>query len=64
MSIYLVILFLYEMKIIVQWELPKGYVSYLILGYAIFGILSLLLVYLFRELEENKWIKWFQSFFM
>lgn len=63
MSIYLVILFLYEMKIIVQWELPKGYVSYLILGYAIFGILSLLLVYPIRELEENKWIKWFSKFF-
>lgn len=63
MTVYLIILFLYEIKIIIAWELPKGYVSGLILGYAVFGILSLLLVHPVKELEENKWIKWFSKFF-
>lgn len=56
-SVYAVILLAYEVKIIVQWELPKGLVSSLILGYAVFGILSLLLVYPVKDRDENKWIK-------
>jgi membrane-bound metal-dependent hydrolase YbcI (DUF457 family) len=56
-TVYVVILLAYEIKILVQWELPKGLVSNLILGYAVFGILSLLLVYPIREQEENKWLK-------
>jgi len=63
MTVYLLILLVYELKIIVEWELPKGYVSLLILGYAVFGILSLLLVYPIRNMEENKWIKLFSRFF-
>ncbi len=62
-TIYLVILIAYEAKILVQWNLPKGYVSYLILGYAVFGILSLLLVYPIREHEENRWLKTFARSF-
>jgi hypothetical protein len=56
-TVYVVILLAYEIKILVQWQLPKGLVSNLILGYAVFGILSLLLVYPIREQEENKWLK-------
>jgi len=56
-TIYLLILLAYELKILIQWSLPKGLVSNLILGYAVFGILSLLLVYPVREQAENKWIK-------
>jgi hypothetical protein len=63
MSIYLVILLVYEAKIIINWELPKGLVSMLILGYAVFGILSLLLVYPIKEKEGNGWIKFFSRFF-
>lgn len=62
-TIYLAILLAYEAKILIQWNLPKGYVSYLILGYAVFGILSLLLVYPIREHEENKWLKTFARSF-
>lgn len=63
MSIYLVILLIYEIKIVIAWELPKGLVSTLILGYAVFGILSLLLIYPIREKEGNGWIKLFSKFF-
>jgi hypothetical protein len=63
MTIYLGILLVYEAKIIVNWELPKGLVSTLILGYAVFGILSLLLIYPIKEKEGNGWMKLFSRFF-
>lgn len=63
MTIYLAILFFYEIKIIVAWQLPKGLVSSLIIGYAVFGILSLLLIYPMKEKEGNSWIKLFSRFF-
>ncbi len=63
MTIYLLILLVYEAKIIINWELPKGLVSTLILGYAVFGILSLLLIHPIKEKEGNGWIKLFSRFF-
>lgn len=62
-TVYVLILLAYEVKILVQWSLPKGFVSNIILGYAVFGILSLLLVYPIREREENKWLKTFAKSF-
>ena len=62
-SIYVIILLAYEFKILVQWSLPKGMVSSLILGYAVFGILSILLIYPLRNQEDNKWIKTFSRSF-
>ncbi len=63
MTIYLAILLVYEIKIAINWELPKGLVSTLILGYAVFGILSLLLIYPIKEKEGNGWMKLFSRFF-
>ncbi|WP_343531178.1 DUF4153 domain-containing protein [Pedobacter sp.] len=63
MTIYLAILLVYEVKIAINWELPKGLVSTLILGYAVFGILSLLLIYPIREKDGNGWMKLFFRFF-
>lgn len=62
-TIYLAILLVYELKIAVLWELPKGLVSSLILGYAVFGILSLLLIFPVKETAGNSWIKLFSKFF-
>lgn len=62
-TVYVVILLAYEVKIALQWSLPKGLVSNIILGYAVFGILSLLLVYPIREREENKWLKTYAKSF-
>jgi hypothetical protein len=62
-TVYVVILLAYEAKILITWNLPKGLVSNLILGYAVFGILSLLLVYPIRERDENKWLKTFARSF-
>jgi hypothetical protein len=63
MTIYLAILLIYEVKISIEWQLPKGTVSTLILGYAVFGILSLLLIYPIKEAEGNGWIRLFSRFF-
>jgi|GEM_PF-284702 len=64
-TVYVAILLAYEAKIIIQWQLPKGLVSKLILGYAVFGILSILLVYPIRTREDSKWIKTYaKSFYL
>lgn len=62
-TVYVLILLAYEAKILLEWRLPKGLVSNIILGYAVFGILSLLLVYPIREREENKRLKTYAKSF-
>jgi hypothetical protein len=54
--IYLVILYAYSAKILIEWSWPKGWVSYLVLGFSITGIFSLLLVHPIAERAENKFI--------
>ncbi len=61
--IYLLILYLYMGKIIIQWQLPMGWVSYLVLGFSTTGIFSLLLIEPLRELEGVNWIKRFSKWF-
>lgn len=64
-TLYVVILISYEVKILISWNLPKGLVSSLILGYAVFGILSVLLIFPIRGQEENQWIKTYsRSFYL
>ncbi|PVH23954.1 DUF4153 domain-containing protein [Sphingobacterium corticibacter] len=61
--VYLMILLVYEFKILVQWQLPDGMVSALILGYSGIGILSLLLIYPIRNNHENAWIRSYSTYF-
>jgi hypothetical protein len=61
--IYMVILLAYEAKIIAKTQLPNGWVSNLVIGYAVAGILSILLVYPIRSMEGNRWIKLFAKWF-
>lgn len=56
-TVYISILYLYTIKILLQWELPNGWVSYLVLSFSIVGIFSLLLLYPIRNHENSKWIK-------
>ena len=62
-SIYLGILVIYEIKILVTLTLPVGWVSYLILVFALFGILSFLLVYPIAKQKENRWMHTFNRWF-
>ncbi len=61
--VYLGILYLYAGKIILEWNWPNGWVSSLILGFSVAGILSALLLYPVREQEGNTWISRFYSGF-
>lgn len=62
-SIYMLILYAYMAKITLSWNLPKGWVSNLIIAFSVAGIFSLLLIYPIRNQEENKWIKWFSKIY-
>ncbi|MBK8443222.1 MAG: DUF4153 domain-containing protein [Sphingobacteriales bacterium] len=61
--VYLVILYAYSIKIMLIGELPKGWVSYLILGFSILGIFALLLVYPLRNSQEHRWIAIFSRLY-
>lgn len=61
--IYAVILYLYGGKILIQWDLPRGWVSYLILAYSLVGILALLLVFPLKEISAKSWVKGFSKIF-
>lgn len=61
--IYMVILYTYLGKIIVEWNLPKGWVGYPVIGVSVTGMLALLLVYPIRERAENAWIVTYARYF-
>jgi hypothetical protein len=55
--VYLLILYAYLLKILMQWNWPKGWVSSLILGFSATSILSLFLMHPIRNRSENAWIR-------
>jgi hypothetical protein len=55
-AIYLLILYAYLVKIGVEWNLPKGWVTYPVIGVSVTGMLALLLVHPVRERAESAWI--------
>lgn len=61
--IYVIILYFYSGKILINWELPQGWVSYLILVYSVVGILALLLVHPLKEETAKSWVKAFSKLF-
>lgn len=62
-SLYLIILIGYEMKILITLSLPIGWVSYLVLIFAVFGILSFLLVHPIATETGNLWMRTFNRWF-
>ncbi len=62
-SLYLVILICYEAKILITLSLPVGWVSYLVLAFAITGILSFLLVHPIANENGNLWMRTFSRWF-
>lgn len=57
--IYLLILYAYTVKIIIDWEWPVGWVAYLVLGFSAAGIFSILLVHPVLDRPENGFIRMF-----
>ena len=62
-TVYLLILYGYLVKIIIAWEIPEGIVSYLVIIFSVLGIFSLLLVYPVQSSEKYKWIKIYSKIF-
>ena len=61
--IYLLILYSYGIRILVTWNLPQGWVSYLILAYSFLGMLSLLLLHPLRGVADKLWVRFFSKAF-
>ncbi|HLG33651.1 MAG TPA: DUF4153 domain-containing protein [Bacteroidia bacterium] len=62
-TIYMVILYLYAGKIVITSNWPVGWVGYMVIAFAIFGILSFLLIYPLRDDESNLWVKSYSKLF-
>ncbi|MBK9320884.1 MAG: DUF4153 domain-containing protein [Bacteroidetes bacterium] len=62
-TIYLGILYVYELKILITMNWPRGWVSYLVIGFSTAGILALLLVWPLRNDDRYKWVKTFTRLF-
>jgi len=61
--LYLLILYAFGVKILVDWELPKGFVASLVLGFSIIGILTYLLNFRLPEIEGSGWVKMYRKWF-
>lgn len=58
LAVYAVILYAYLIKIIVQWELPNGYVSWLVSALSLGGLAVITVLYpMYWEKEDNR-IRW------
>jgi hypothetical protein len=62
-AIYAIILYIYLFKIIFAWELPKGYVSYLVSILAFSGLLIITLLYPARLEAKNKFAIFLPRYF-
>ena len=57
LGVYLLVLYAYEAKILIQWRWPKGMVSSPVIGFSITGVLALLLLWPIQDRLENPWIR-------
>jgi hypothetical protein len=62
-TIYILILYSYLAKIILQWELPNGWVANLVLSFSIAGIFSLLLLHPIKNEAKNNWILFYSKLY-
>ena len=62
-TLYLVILYAYGIKILNTEVWPVGWVSYLVLGFSIAGILALLLIWPLRNEVKQQWIRTYSRYF-
>ena len=62
-SLYILILYAYALKIVINWELPKGWVSYLITALAGLLLVIQLIIHPIRITHESRLIRRFQPLF-
>ena len=63
LAIYAVILYAYLFKIIAVWELPNGWVSWLVSALGLGGLLVIMLLYPAREQGNNKMVNFISRWF-
>ncbi|MFT3753048.1 MAG: DUF4153 domain-containing protein [Paludibacter sp.] len=63
LAVYTLILYVYLIQIVVKWELPEGWVSWLVSILALGGFLCMLILYPLRSNVENKIVAAFSKFF-
>ncbi len=63
LAIYTLILYVYLAQILINWQLPNGYVSKLISVLGLGGFLSMLILYPLRNQNENKVVKLLSKYF-
>lgn len=61
--LYLIILYAYSFKILLKWDLPKGWVSYLVIALSILGFIIHILINPIRKTINSKTIKRFYPWF-
>lgn len=61
--LYLVILYAYSFKILIEWELPKGWVSYLVTALALLGFLVQVIINPIQKTLKSWTIRIFHPFF-
>ena len=61
--LYLVILYAYSVKILINWNLPKGWVSYLVIALSFLGVLIHVLINPVRKTINSRAIKLFYPWF-
>jgi len=61
--LYLVILYAYSLKILIHWNLPKGWVSYLVIALSILGFSIHILINPIRKTTDSRVIKRFYPWF-
>ncbi|MDQ3141231.1 MAG: DUF4153 domain-containing protein [Bacteroidota bacterium] len=61
--LYFAILYAYGLKIIVQWNLPQGWVSSLCIGFSLVGMLTYLLNFILPNYDSGKHIHFYKKYF-
>ncbi len=62
-GLYFLILYVYAGKIIATWNLPRGWVSSLVLGFAVAGIFTYLLNFYLPEHDDSAWVRVYRRWF-
>ncbi len=61
--LYFLILYAFTAKILVNWELPQGWVSSLVIGFSVAGIFTYLINYLLPQFFESGLLRPFRRWF-
>lgn len=61
--LYMAILYMYGLKILTEWSLPRGWVSGLVIGFSVTGILTYLLNYKLPQTDQSSLLVWFKKWF-